>query len=38
MEAERSHLFELRQAVAADMAAVRSRKDRWVGQQEAGRP
>lgn len=30
MEVERSHLSELRQAVNADLAAVRTKEDRWV--------
>lgn len=30
MEVERSHLSELRQAVTADLAAVKAKEDRWV--------
>jgi hypothetical protein len=34
LESERSHLLQLRQAVAADLANLKTKEDRWVTKQQ----
>jgi hypothetical protein len=34
MESERSHLLQLRQAVAADLVNLKTKEDRWVTKQQ----